>query len=77
MYERPSRKRSVLKDKDKRLSQQETFNHDYKIDVTKYKKKVGNLRNNMASSYVLIFDDYCMKDVQQRIEQHPEFEDCI
>ena len=31
----------------------------------------------MASSYVLIFDDYCTKDLQQQIEQHSEFENCI
>ena len=64
MYERPSCKRSVLEDENKRSFQQETFNHDYKIDVTKYEKKVENLQDNMASSYVLIFDDYCTKDLQ-------------
>ena len=31
----------------------------------------------MASSYVLIFDDYCTKDQRQRIEQHPDFEENI
>ena len=31
----------------------------------------------MASSYILIFDDYCTKDLQQRIEQHPEFKEKI
>ena len=31
----------------------------------------------MASTYVLIFEDYCTKDLQQRIEQHPEFEEKI
>ena len=31
----------------------------------------------MASTYVLIFEDYCTKDLQQRIEQHLEFEEKI
>ena len=40
MYKRPSRKRSVLEDEDERSFQQDTFNHDYKIDVSKFEKKV-------------------------------------
>ena len=69
MYERPNRKRSVLEDEDERSFQQETFNHDYKIDVSKFEKKVENLRDNMASSYVLIFDDYCTKDLLGHLQE--------
>ena len=40
-------------------------------------RRSKNLWDNIASTYVLIFKDYCTKDLQQRIEQHPEFEEKI
>ena len=76
-YEKPNRKRSTLEDVDERAFEQETFNQDYKNDTSRYEQKMENLWDNMASTYVLIFKDYCTKDLQERIEQHLEFEEKI
>ena len=77
MYKKPRRERSILADEDERAFEQETFNQDYKNATSKYERKIKNLQDNMASSYILIFEDYCTKDLQQRIEQHPEFKEKI
>ena len=63
VYEKPRRERSILADDDERAFEQETFNQDYKNATVKYERKMENLQDNMASSYILIFDDYCTKDL--------------
>ena len=73
VYEKPKRERSTLVDEDERAFEQDTFNQDYKNATVKYERKMENLQDNMASTYILIFDDCCTKDLQQRIEQHPDF----
>ena len=42
-----------------------------------YLRKKSTLTYNMAKAYQLIFDDYCTRTMQQRIEEHPDFEDNI
>jgi hypothetical protein len=46
----------------------------YQAELERYLERKDQLEQNMTKAYALIFGTYCNKTMQDRIEEHPEFE---
>ena len=46
----------------------------YKAKVQRWIERQDTLESNLSKAYALIFDNYCAKSMQSRVEQHPDFE---
>jgi hypothetical protein len=51
--------------------------HDYRDDMKIYKQRVLTFKENLVKAYGLIWDDYMTATMQNRIEQHPDYESKI
>ena len=40
-------------------------------------EREDTLNENLLKAYALIFSNYCSKTIQNRIEEHPDFESVI
>jgi hypothetical protein len=49
----------------------------YQAELEIYLDRKDTLEQNLAKAYALIFSTYCNKTMQNRIEEHPEFETII
>ena len=59
---------------DKRKVMQKALELRYQVDYAQYSERLMILENNLMKAYALIFRDYCSKIMQNRIEQHHNFE---
>ena len=49
----------------------------YQAKITSYLERIETLEQNLAKAYALIYSAYCNKTMQNRVEEHPEFESKI
>ena len=50
---------------------------DYQAKLTRFLAREDTLNENLLKAYALIFSNYCSKTIQNRIEEHPDFESVI
>jgi len=60
-------------DEDLRTIKQASYIENNKDQMNTHEKRRRNLQSGMKRAYSTIFDDYCTKSMQQRIETHPDF----
>ena len=73
----PTRKLSTNSNADMAKIEQDGFNIKYEAELKRFLDKQDNLTDGLIKAYALIFDEFCTKSMQQRIEQHPEYEKTI
>jgi len=56
-----------------RTIRQASYIENNKDQMNTHEKRRRNLLSGMKRAYSTIFDDYCTKSMQQRIETHPDF----
>jgi hypothetical protein len=49
----------------------------YQAELERYLERKDTLEQNLTKAYALIFSTYCNKTMQNRVEEHPEFETTI
>ncbi len=49
----------------------------YQAELERYLDRKDMLEQNLARAYALIFSTYCNKKMQNRIEEHPNFDTTI
>ena len=49
----------------------------YQAELERYLDRKASLEQNLCKSYALIFSTYCNKMMQNRIEEHPDYETSI
>jgi hypothetical protein len=49
----------------------------YQAELERYLERKDTLEQNLRKAYALIFSTYCNKTMQNRVEEHPEFETTI
>ena len=49
----------------------------YQAELERYLDRKATLEQNLCKSYALIFSTYCNKRMQNRIEEHPDYETTI
>ena len=49
----------------------------YQAKLERYLERKDTLEQNLTKAYALIFSTYCNKTMQNRVEEHPEFETTI
>jgi hypothetical protein len=57
-----------------REMEQKGFDIKYQEELGGYMDKLETFEQELAQVYALIFGSYCTKTMQQRIEEHPDFE---
>ena len=57
--------------------QQDGFDILYQAKINRHVERRDNLRANTPKAYSLIMEKYCAKGMQNRIEEHPDFESKI
>ena len=72
--ERPTRKISALGDKDKAKIEQDGFDIEYNTDYTRWRERCQGIDDGLKRAYSTIYQNYCTKGMQTRVEEHPEFE---
>ena len=60
-------------DEDLRKIKQTSYIENNKDAMNTHQKRQRNLQSGMKRAYSTIFDEYCTKGMQQRIETHPDF----
>ena len=70
----PRRGTAVEPDPTAHLQEQAGMDILYQAELERYLDRKDQLEQNMAKAYALIFSTYCNKTMQNRIEEHPEFE---
>ena len=53
---------------------QDGYDIKYTAKLNKHLEREAILDKNMAKAYALIYSQYCNKTMQNRIEEHPDFE---
>ena len=72
--EEPMEKVSSLKDPDARQAEQRRFNHQYDVKFELWEKSQKQYQINCDNACGLIFDDYCTKEMRQRLLENPKWE---
>ena len=49
----------------------------YQAELERYLERKDTLEQNLTKAYALIFSTYCNKTMQNRIEEHPDYEGTI
>jgi hypothetical protein len=49
----------------------------YQAELERYLERKDTLEQNLTKTYALIFSTYCNKTIQNRIEEHPDYETTI
>ena len=75
--ERPNRETSKETDVAKAKIDQDGKDIDYQAKLTRFLEREDTLDENLLKAYALIFSNYCSKTIQNRIEEHPDFESVI
>ena len=65
---------SQEKDDIKRKISQDGMDILYQAEITRYLERKEMLDQNMSKACALIYSSYCNKMMQNRVEEHPEFE---
>jgi hypothetical protein len=73
----PERGQSSLADAANKITQQAGMDIWFQAELERYLDRVDTLEQNMHKAYALIFSTYCNKTMQNRIEEHPDFESTI
>jgi hypothetical protein len=73
----PIRGTSTQSDATVNLKQQAGMDIMYQAKLERYLEGKDTLDQNLAKAYALIFSTYCNKTMQNRTEEHPEFETTI
>ena len=72
--EAPVRKVSEKSNNTEKKVEQDGFNLIYNVEYTRFAKQQEALSQNLIKTYALILSNYCTKGMENRIEEHPEFE---
>jgi hypothetical protein len=70
----PTRKISTEKHAAAHELEQKGFDIRYQEEIGRYMDKLETFQQELAQVYALIFGSYCTKTMQQRIEEHPDFD---
>jgi hypothetical protein len=71
------RETSTTTDAAENLKEQAGMDIMYQTKLERYLNRKDTLRQNLARAYALIFSTYCNKTMQNRIEEHPDFNTMI
>jgi hypothetical protein len=71
------RDKAIATDVAENLQQQAGMAIMYQAKLERYLDRNDMLEPNLARAYALIFSTYCKKTMQNRIEEHPDFETMI
>ena len=74
---KPTRETSTLTDAAQAKIDQDGKDIDYQAKLTRFLEREDTLNENLLKAYALIFSNYCSKTIQNRIEEHPDFESVI
>ena len=72
--EEPTRTMSQAIDADAAAIEQVGLNIKYQEELRRFLDRRDNLRQGLVKAYALIFSNYCNKRMQNRIEEHPDFD---
>ena len=78
--EKPIRTISQITDEKKQVErqiEQEGFNIDYQEKLRRHLDREKGVKEGLLKAYSEIFSSFCTKPMQQRIEEHPDFENEI
>ena len=73
----PQREISVKTDQAANESEQKGFDIKYQEKLGRHLDRVDDLEKGLHKAYALIFTNYCTKAMQNRIEQHPDYQSTI
>jgi hypothetical protein len=73
----PTRGVAVSADKADTLQQQKGMDIIYQAELERYLDRKDTLEQNLTKAYALIFSNFCNKTMQNRIEEHPDYETMI
>ena len=71
---KPTRVLSTKTDPAEKSIEQDGLDIEYKESLSRYLDRVTALDQGLGKAYALIFDEYCTKSMQSRIEEHPDFD---
>ena len=77
MGERPRRGELTSPDANEARMEQSGLAIIYQAPITRYIERVETLDQNLTRAYALIYSTYCNRTLQNRIEEHPNFETTI
>ena len=75
--EKPKRRISGNTEDDKKKIEQDGHDIMYQAEITRFLERKELLDQNLTKAYSLIYSTYCNKTMQNRIEEHPDFESTI
>jgi hypothetical protein len=75
--EAPEKEISTATNENTKKTEQESFDLIFREDMKDHLSRVRKLKKNMPKAYALIFSNFCSTTMQDRIEEHPDFEDKI
>ena len=75
--ERPRRGEATSLHANEARMEQSGLDIVYQAQITRYIKRVETLDQNLTRAYALIYSTYCNRTLQNRIEEHPDFEKMI
>mgnify|MGYP000382356346 CR=1 FL=1 len=73
----PTRGVAAAADMAETLLQQKGMDIIYQAELERYLDRKDTLEQNLTKAYALIFSTYCDKAMQNRVEEHPNFETTI
>ena len=71
---KPQMKMSTKTDAEEKKVEQRMFEIDYQEEVSRFLDRKTHLEENMKKVYTKIFTKYCTRNMQQRLEEHPDFD---
>ena len=71
--EEPTRKLSEASTPEERAIDQDGLNIHYQEELRVYFDRKSLLRENQSKAFSLVLSSYCTKQMQQRIEEHPDY----
>jgi hypothetical protein len=73
----PVRGQALSADAAKKANEQAGMDILYQAELERYLDRKASLEHNLCKSYALVFSTYCNKMMQNRIEEHPDYETTI
>jgi hypothetical protein len=73
----PIRGTAVATDATENQQEQKGMDIMYQAELERYLDRKDTLEQNLTKAYALIFSTYCNKTMQNRIEEHPDYESTI
>ena len=75
MGERPRRGEWTSLDTNEARMEQSSLDIVYQAQIMRYIERVETLDQNLTRAYALIYSTYCNRTLQNRIEEHPNFDE--